>query len=580
MIGVNENSNELYPLALPLETVLAGRYVIQKVLGQGGFGITYQALDHKTDERVAVKEFFPDAMVTRTMQTTVMPFSGEKGDSYSYGKECFLQEAETLAKFIGNENIVRIHSYFEENGTAYFVMDYVEGESFDEYIKRNGGKLSFEETSRILLPIMDALGAVHSKGIIHRDVTPDNIFITKEGSIKLLDFGAARYSLGDKSRSLDVVLKHGFAPKEQYTRRGRQGPYTDIYALGATFYFAMTGKRPPDSVERMDEDDLVPPSNLGVKISESAEAAILKALNVQPQDRFQNMAEFKSAMLSIQVEQLRGEINDVQNGVHERFFETPISSNKQKNDDSIQNKANETADKAKEYAGKVKKCIQDLPKNTKLAICAGVAIALVLFIIVSSATAAKRNAKKVDELVAHVERADTYPDYFNAIIKADKEYNSLSERAKSLVTSDIDSVENTAEIMRKGYPVNNDIFSGVLRLQDTSCNISSSPQTYELKTGLLGLKKQKYTQYINSGYITYGFAPLIDAYFENVTCDAVFQICDGYTYTAYSVPLDTNGSCPKTEDYFEIPTTDYPVTSYNLDSCDITNAKGFLIFDF
>ena len=292
--------NEKYPLALPEGTVLAGQYIVERVLGQGGFGISYEAKDHKTGERVAVKEFFPDAMATRTDQTTVMPFSGEKGENYVYGRTCFLQEAETLAKFIGNENIVRIHSYFEENGTAYFVMDFIEGTSFDEYLKEKGGKVPYEEAAEILIPVMDALSVVHSKGIIHRDVTPDNIYITNEGIVKLLDFGAARYSLGDQSRSLDIILKHGFAPKEQYTRRGKQGPYTDIYALGATFYFALTGKRPPDSVERMDEDDLVPPSSLGVQLSAPAENAILKALSVQPADRFQDMMSFKGALLNSQ----------------------------------------------------------------------------------------------------------------------------------------------------------------------------------------------------------------------------------------------------------------------------------------
>ena len=323
--------NEKYPLALPEGSVLAGQYIIVKVLGQGGFGITYEARDHKTDARVAIKEFFPDAMATRT-QSTVMPFSGERGESYQYGRECFLQEAETLAKFIGNESIVRIYSYFEENGTAYFVMDFVEGTSFDDYIKQRGGKLSFEEASKILIPVMDALGAVHEKGIIHRDVTPDNIYITKDGTVKLLDFGAARYSIGDKSRSLDVVLKHGFAPKEQYTRRGRQGAFTDIYALGATFYFALTGKRPPDSVERMDEDDLVTPSTLGVSLPEDAEAAILKSLNVQPADRFQSMKAFKAAMLAGSgASQDTGAedvpppmpVGDASQTVSQRFFEAP-----------------------------------------------------------------------------------------------------------------------------------------------------------------------------------------------------------------------------------------------------------------
>lgn len=289
--------DESYPLALPVGTVLAGQYTIEKVLGQGGFGITYRAVDYQTKQKVAVKEFFPDTLAYREM-TTVISYPGERSENYVYGKENFLQEAQTLAEFIGNEGIVRIHSYFEENGTAYFVMDYIDGQSFDDYIKEKGGKLDVEETQNILIPVMDALESVHSKGIVHRDVTPDNIYITNDGKVKLLDFGAARYSLGDKSRSLDVILKHGFAPKEQYTRRGKQGPFTDVYSLAATFYFAITGKRPPDSVERLDEDDLVPPSNLGVNITDYQENAILQALSVQPADRFQSMTAFKMALFN------------------------------------------------------------------------------------------------------------------------------------------------------------------------------------------------------------------------------------------------------------------------------------------
>jgi serine/threonine protein kinase len=294
--------NEKFPLALPENTILAGQYVIVRVLGQGGFGITYEAIDHKTGQKVAVKEFFPDTMATRT-QTTVTAFAGEREEGFAYGKECFLQEAETLAEFIGNPNIVRVHTYFEENGTAYFVMDFIEGTSFDVYLKERGGRISYEEAEKILLPVMDALAAVHSKGIVHRDVTPDNIYITKDGTVKLLDFGAARYSLGDKSKSLDVVLKHGFAPKEQYTRHGRQGPFTDVYALGATFYFAITGRRPPDSIDRLEEDTLIPPSKLGVEIPPLKENAILFALNVQPNKRFQSMAAFVQALSQTSIQQ-------------------------------------------------------------------------------------------------------------------------------------------------------------------------------------------------------------------------------------------------------------------------------------
>ncbi len=291
-------SDNKYPLALPPGTILSGQYVIERVLGQGGFGITYKAIDHKNNNKpVAVKEYFPDSMVYRSA-TTVISHPGERTEFFEYGKQSFLAEAETLAKFIGNPNIVRVYSYFEENGTAYFAMEYVDGIPFDKYLRDRGGRIGIDEAKTILIPVMNALGAVHRAGIVHRDVTPDNIYISNDGRIMLLDFGAARYSLGDKSRSLDVVLKHGFAPKEQYSRRGKQGPFTDVYALGATFYFALTGRRPPDSIERMEDDDLVPPSTLGVKITAYQEEAILKALNVSPHDRYQSMAEFKAVMLN------------------------------------------------------------------------------------------------------------------------------------------------------------------------------------------------------------------------------------------------------------------------------------------
>ena len=285
-----------YPMALKHGAVLNGKYVVGRVLGQGGFGITYVAQEWSSKQLVAIKEYLPDTMAARTDGHTVSAYSGQRGESFMYGKECFLQEAKTLAEFIGNPNIVRVHSYFEENGTAYFAMDYIKGTSFDKYIKDKGGRISWQETQNILFPIMDALAAVHGRGIIHRDVTPDNIYITEDGTVKLLDFGAARYSLGDKSRSLDVVLKHGFAPKEQYTRHGRQGPYTDVYTVAATFYYAISGRRPPDSIDRLEEDDLLALSSLGVDVPERVEDAILKAMSVQPADRFQTMTEFKNAM--------------------------------------------------------------------------------------------------------------------------------------------------------------------------------------------------------------------------------------------------------------------------------------------
>ncbi len=285
-----------YPLALKEGSILNGRYILGRVLGQGGFGITYIAQDVQTGQRVAIKEYFPETMATRTGSHGVTAFSGQRQDNYAYGMQCFLSEAQTLAQFIGVENIVRIHSYFEENGTAYFAMDYIDGISLKAYVKQKGKKVSWEEAKRLLFPVMDALSIVHSKGIIHRDIAPDNIYITKDGKVKLLDFGAARYSLGDRSRSLDVVLKAGFAPMEQYTRRGRQGPYTDVYSMAATIYYTITGHLPPESVERMEEDMLVQPSAYRAKLPPEAEEALEKALSVRAADRYQSMAEFRHAL--------------------------------------------------------------------------------------------------------------------------------------------------------------------------------------------------------------------------------------------------------------------------------------------
>ena len=293
-----KKNRENFPQALPLGSILFGRYTVGRVLGQGGFGITYVAKDYQTKGLVAIKEFFPDSMAVRTDKTMVSALTGERGENYAYGLNSFMEEAKTMASFNGNPNITRVDCYFEENGTGYFVMEYLDGESFLSYIRSHGGRLSWDETMKVVLPVMNALEVMHSREIIHRDVTPDNIYVTKAGDVKLLDFGAARHSLGNISRSLDVILKHGFAPKEQYSRRGRQAAYTDVYSLGATIFYALTGTKPDDSIERSEEDTLPLPTNLGAKISADQEDVILKAMAVSPADRFQSIAEFRTALLS------------------------------------------------------------------------------------------------------------------------------------------------------------------------------------------------------------------------------------------------------------------------------------------
>ena len=294
-----------FPVALRAGTVLNDRYIVGRVLGQGGFGITYLALDTQLNAKVAIKEFMPGEIATR-QGTTVSVLAENRSEEFAYGAERFQEEARTLAKFIGNPNIAGVSSYFDENDTSYFVMDYIEGISFKTYIANHGGKISVEETLNVMIPVLRALTAVHAEGFIHRDVTPDNIYITKDGIVKLLDFGSARYSIGDKSKSLDVILKVGYAPKEQYIRRSRQGPFTDVYSCAACFYAAITGFLPPESLERLDEDTLVPISQCGIDIPEYLDKAILKGLAVQPEDRFQNAQEFLDAIEQQQVVEVPG----------------------------------------------------------------------------------------------------------------------------------------------------------------------------------------------------------------------------------------------------------------------------------
>ena len=291
-----EENRQKFPVALRAGTVLNNRYIVGRVLGQGGFGITYVAFDTQLQTRMAIKEYMPSDIATRVEGTTVSIMMDTKSDDFTYGAERFQEEARTLAKFIGHPNIAGVSSYFDENDTSYFVMDYIEGVSFKSYIANNGGKVSVDETLNVMIPILRALTAVHAEGFIHRDVTPDNIYISKDGNVKLLDFGSARYSIGDKSKSLDVILKVGYAPKEQYIRRGRQGPYTDVYSCAACFYASLTGYLPPESLERLDHDELVPVSQAGVDIPEWLDKAILKGLAVQPEDRFQSAAEFLDAI--------------------------------------------------------------------------------------------------------------------------------------------------------------------------------------------------------------------------------------------------------------------------------------------
>lgn len=279
------------------KTVLHNRYIIGYACGTGGFGITYKAMDLQLNEVVAIKEFFPSGMVQRVPGEKNIIVFGNKRETFDKEKERFLLEARTIAKFAGNENIVDVYNYFEENQTAYIVMEYLEGISLKDYLNQCGGKLDLKTSVEITEEILKGLKVIHKSNIIHRDVSADNVMLTLNNKIKLFDFGAARISSeDDKTRT--VVVKKGYAPPEQYRNKSKQGPYTDVYATGALFYLMLTGELPPESVDRAaNNEKVVSPSNRIPKIPLYVDHAIMKALAIKPELRFHNADEFLRALI-------------------------------------------------------------------------------------------------------------------------------------------------------------------------------------------------------------------------------------------------------------------------------------------
>ena len=275
------------------ETRLIGRYTIEGVLGQGGFGITYLGIDELHEKKVAIKEFFPQGIVTRNIEyedTVTVTFVGEKAN-YEKGKERFLKEARTMAKFSKDEGIVKALDFFEINNTAYIVMEYLEGITLKRYLRENQ-RIAPEDLIELLVPLIESLDEIHSQGMIHRNISPDNIMVLPDGRIKLMDFGAARDYTEFGEKSLSIVLKPGYAPPEQYQTHGVQGPWTDIYALCATMYKCITGENPPDAIERVMDDSLKKISEFGIVIPPQEEAAIIKGMSVSAKDRYQDIKDF------------------------------------------------------------------------------------------------------------------------------------------------------------------------------------------------------------------------------------------------------------------------------------------------
>jgi len=283
-------------------TLLHDRYIIGKVLGFGGFGVTYIGWDGKLEQKVAIKEYLPSEFSTRMPgQSSVTVFNGDKSEQFRDGLNKFVEEAKRLAKFQNEPGIVKVFDSFAENETAYIAMEFLDGETLTERLKRDK-TIPEDETVSMLWPVMNSLQVVHQEGILHRDIAPDNIFLTKSGDVKLIDFGASRYATTSHSRSLTVIIKPGYSPEEQYRSRGDQGPHTDVYALAATMYKMMTGKTPPDAMERrakvenQKKEILEDPHKLNKNISLNRENAILNAMNVRIEDRTPDVLSFMNEL--------------------------------------------------------------------------------------------------------------------------------------------------------------------------------------------------------------------------------------------------------------------------------------------
>jgi uncharacterized repeat protein (TIGR02543 family) len=283
-------------------TMLKSRYVIGDVLGYGGFGVTYVGWDTILECKIAIKEYLPSEFATRTIgHTQLTIFAGEKSEQFHDGKDRFVEEANRLARFRETEGIVLVYESFQENNTAYIVMEHLDGQTLTDYMAEKG-KLSAEKSIQLLMPVIRSLQKVHKQDIIHRDIAPDNIMVTKDGQVKLIDFGAARYATTSHSRSLTVLVKPGYSPEEQYRSSGDQGSWTDVYSIGATMYRMITGVTPPDAMERRaffegkQKDILTPLSKYADNIDTNHETAVLNAMNVRIEDRTPNMEEFEQEL--------------------------------------------------------------------------------------------------------------------------------------------------------------------------------------------------------------------------------------------------------------------------------------------
>ena len=312
MVGVYDGSTGICPVCnhrkdetnadyqLPIGSVIGGRYIVGRALGQGGFGITYIGWDIPDNRKIAVKEYYPSGCISRKKDNyTVAPYEDtENFFIYEKGKKRFLDEAERLKEINDVSNVVRVNAYFSENNTAYIVMDYVEGISFKKYLFDCGGKTTLTDTLEKLHPVVTALSEIHKKGILHRDISPDNIILSPLGAV-LIDFGSSREYSFETPTSKTINVKTGYAPMEQYDTHGKQGPWTDVFAFASTIYRAVTGTLPANAIIRSENSsELKSPHLLNPDITPAEERVLLKGMEVDIQKRYQDIDSFYQDLMA------------------------------------------------------------------------------------------------------------------------------------------------------------------------------------------------------------------------------------------------------------------------------------------
>lgn len=281
-------------IELPAGTILQKRYKILKVLGAGGFGITYEAEDLINQISCAIKEFAPmDIAVRAENQLNLKPVSIDKQEIYEHGKKRFVEEAEILKRLQNIPAVVSITDYFDANGTSYFVMEYLDGVTLKVLVRKMGGKIPLQQALPVLYETALALQKVHeSSNIFHRDISPENIIITRQGNAKLIDFGNAKYIMQNGKQVFSVVLKPGFAPYEQYSTKGKQGSYTDVYSLAGTFYYVLSGHMIPYAPERVAGTGYVRLKDMAIGIPDYISDAFDRAMAIKYRERTQTMRDF------------------------------------------------------------------------------------------------------------------------------------------------------------------------------------------------------------------------------------------------------------------------------------------------